>query len=623
MIGRGGMGLVLKAFDRSLHRMVALKVLAPPVALGGTARQRFIREARAAAAVSHDHVVAIYAVDEGPVPYLVMPCIDGISLEEKIRRDGPLGLKEILRIGIQAAEGLAAAHKHGLVHRDVKPANILLENGVEHVKLTDFGLARAIDDAGLTQSGTICGTPLYMAPEQGRGEPVDHRADLFALGSVMYAMCTGRPPFQAGSTLAVLKRVCEDTPRPIRDANADIPEWLPPIIARLHAKEPADRFQSAAELADVLGRRLASLQQPPLAPALGPTQTLQRSQPQQPGRSMLLFAGALVCLCLGLAAALAIVVWWQRPGDGADRGERLLAGQGTEQVGRHSPLDRLTQRDIPPALFGLAGNGDPTAVPAELVAVLGEARFRHAGQLLGVSYSPDGKRLATCAGTPAPGLLSFVNCQVAIWDIPEGRLIQTLEGHANVVFSVAFSDDGKRLATASRDKTAKVWDVQTGKELFTLKGHDQQVRSVAWSPDGKLIATAGDDRQVIVWAAADGSKKLTYKCHIGIAIHVTFSSDSTRVASSETFGDGSVYVWEAATGRDIAGLPCNSFLVRGTAFSPDGQRTVTVTDNPVCQVWDVATAKELFTLQGHASHVLAVAWTPDGKHIVTSSSTAP
>ncbi len=619
MIGRGGMGVVLKAFDRSLHRIVAIKVLAPPVAAGGTARQRFIREARAAAAVSHDHVVAIYAVDEAALPYLVMPCIDGISLEEKIRRDGPLGLKEILRIGMQAAEGLAAAHKHGLVHRDVKPANILLENGVERVKLTDFGLARAVDDASLTQSGVVGRHAAVhgagAGPRRAGGPPrrpvqPGQRAvrDVYRQAAVPGRQHAGRAPPRLRGYAAADPRA---QPRNPRVAAAD--------------HRPAAR-QGAGRPLPKRGGACRRAGPPPGQPATaaaracaGPTQTLQRSRPQQPGRSMLLFAGALVCLCLGLAAALAIVVWWQRPGDGADRGERLLAGQGTEQVGRHSPLDRLTQRDIPPALFGLAGNGDPTAVPAELVAVLGEARFRHAGQLLGVSYSPDGKRLATCAGTPAPGLLSFVNCQVAIWDIPEGRLIQTLEGHANVVFSVAFSDDGKRLATASRDKTAKVWDVQTGKELFTLKGHDQQVRSVAWSPDGKLIATAGDDRQVIVWAAADGSKKLTYKCHIGIAIHVTFSSDSTRVASSETFGDGSVYVWEAATGRDIAGLPCNSFLVRGTAFSPDGQRTVTVTDNPVCQVWDVATAKELFTLQGHASHVLAVAWTPDGKHIVTSS----
>src|SRR5205823_2188910 len=164
------------------------------------------------------------------------------------------------------ADGLAAAHRQGLVHRDIKPANILLENGVERVKITDFGLARAIDDASVTQSGVIAGTPMFMAPEQAAGEPVDHRADLFSLGSVLYAMCTGHPPFRASGTMAVLKRVIEDTSRPIRAINSDIPQWLCDIIAKLHAKNPTDRFQSAKELADLLGQHLAHLQQPSVVP---------------------------------------------------------------------------------------------------------------------------------------------------------------------------------------------------------------------------------------------------------------------------------------------------------------------------------------------------------------------
>src|SRR5262249_38073633 len=154
------------------------------------------REARAAAAVRDDHVVAIHAVeDRGPVPYLVMEYVDGCNLETLVRRTGPLEVKEVLRIGMQVAGGLAAAHKQGLIHRDAKPANILLENGVQRVKLTDFGLARAADDASLTQSGVIAGTPTYMSPEQANGEPVDLKSDLFSLGSVLYELCTGRPAF--------------------------------------------------------------------------------------------------------------------------------------------------------------------------------------------------------------------------------------------------------------------------------------------------------------------------------------------------------------------------------------------------------------------------------------------
>src|SRR5262249_28357095 len=159
------------------------------------ARRRFTREAQAAAAVTHEHVVTIHGVEEAhDPPYIVMQYVSGLSLQERLDRDGPLELKEILRIGSQAPRGLAAAHAQGVIHRDIKPANILLENGIERVKITDFGLARTLDDASLTQSGVIAGTPQYMAPEQANGEAIDHRADLFSLGSVVYALCTGRPP---------------------------------------------------------------------------------------------------------------------------------------------------------------------------------------------------------------------------------------------------------------------------------------------------------------------------------------------------------------------------------------------------------------------------------------------
>jgi hypothetical protein len=178
--------------------------------------------------------------------------------------------KETLRIGIQVATGLAAAHAQGLIHRDIKPANILLENGVERVKITDFGLARAVDDAGLSQSGVVAGTPPYMAPEQAEGKPVDQRADLFSLGSVLYALCTGRAPFRASTTMAVLKRVCEDTPRPIREINPGVPDGLVEIIGKLHAKKPVERFQTAAEVAELLSQHLAHLQQPALLPVPAP-----------------------------------------------------------------------------------------------------------------------------------------------------------------------------------------------------------------------------------------------------------------------------------------------------------------------------------------------------------------
>jgi serine/threonine protein kinase len=262
VIGHGGMGVVLKAFDPALRRTVAIKALGPQWATHAQARERFGREARAAAQVRHENVVAIHAVDEADgLPYLVMEYVPGVSLQQRLDRDGRLGVEEVLRVGAQAAAGLAAAHAQGLVHRDVKPANILLDPAGK-VRLTDFGLARAVDDSSLTQTGVIAGTPQYMAPEQARGAPLDHRADLFSLGSVLYAMCAGRAPFRGPSTVAVLKRVCEETPRDVREHNRAVPDWLAEIIARLHAKRPRDRFRSADEVARLLGQHLRHLRAP-------------------------------------------------------------------------------------------------------------------------------------------------------------------------------------------------------------------------------------------------------------------------------------------------------------------------------------------------------------------------
>lgn len=272
VVGRGGMGIVLRGIDPRLNRVVAVKLLAPELASNPNARRRFFREAQAAAAVSHDHVVTIHAVNDGDrLPYLVMEYVSGESLEEHIRREGSLPVESVLRIGRQIALGLAAAHEVGLVHRDMKPANILLENGIQKVCITDFGLARAVDDVSMTRTGVVAGTPLYMSPEQADGKAVDSRSDLFSVGSILYAMCTGRPAFRAESTMAVLKRVCHDEPRPIRDVNPEVPEWLADVISRLMAKDASQRIESAARLAEILGSRLAQLQNPDTAVAPLPT----------------------------------------------------------------------------------------------------------------------------------------------------------------------------------------------------------------------------------------------------------------------------------------------------------------------------------------------------------------
>jgi len=261
LIGRGGCGIVLKAFDTKLERIVAIKVMAPELAATSPARKRFLREARATAAIRHENVVSIYAVEEQPLPFLVMEYIEGETLQQRIDRTGPLDVREVLRIGQQIVAGLAAAHDRGLIHRDIKPGNILLEDGTDHLKITDFGLARSADDASMTQSGVIAGTPLYMSPEQAQAHNIDHRSDLFSLGSVLYVMCSGRPPFRAPSTLAVLKRVVEEQPRPIEGIIPEVPKWLRAIIAKLHEKEPEERIASARRVGKLLAHCQSELEQ--------------------------------------------------------------------------------------------------------------------------------------------------------------------------------------------------------------------------------------------------------------------------------------------------------------------------------------------------------------------------
>lgn len=266
LIGSGGMGVVFKAFDSELNRPVAIKLLAPYLAGSGPARKRFSREARAAAAVVHQHVVPIHNVEtDRESPFIVMQFVSGESLQDRIDRDGPLDVYEILRIGMQVADGLSAAHQQGLVHRDIKPSNILLEEDVDRALISDFGLARAADDASLTRTGFHPGTPQYMSPEQASGQTVDARSDLFSLGSMLYTMCTGRLPFRAESSLGVMRRITESEPTPIREINPDIPDWLCSVIGKLMAKDKAARFQSASRVHELLESCLNHLQQPELA----------------------------------------------------------------------------------------------------------------------------------------------------------------------------------------------------------------------------------------------------------------------------------------------------------------------------------------------------------------------
>jgi serine/threonine protein kinase len=336
VIGRGGMGVVLKGYDHELNRFVAIKVLGAHYAENAAARRRFAREAQAAAAVVHQHVVAIYAVDPThQPPFFVMPFVPGESLQQRLDRSGPLGVAEVLRIGQQVAEGLAAAHAQGLIHRDIKPANILLERNVERVLLTDFGLARAVDDASLTQSGVIAGTPQYMSPEQARGDVIDHRTDLFSLGSVLYALLAGHPPFRADSPYAVLRRVNDDVPRSLREVNSQVPDWMEGFISRLLSKKPEDRWQTAREMADVLKECLAHIQQPTAIALPNSVNILARRLKKQTSY----MTAAIAVLVIG-ALSLTYIVYKRAKFEPQQRTEVTDGTVASAKVKQTSPSDK-------------------------------------------------------------------------------------------------------------------------------------------------------------------------------------------------------------------------------------------------------------------------------------------
>jgi hypothetical protein len=598
VVGRGGMGVVLKAFDPTLQRFVAIKVLAPHLATSAAARVRFLQEARSAAAVRHEHVVAVHAVEEARgLPYLVMEYVAGPSLQERLDRHGPLPTEDVVRVGAQTAAALAAAHAQGVVHRDVKPANILLEDGGA-VKITDFGLARAADAGRLTRSGVVAGTPEYMSPEQARGEPTGPRGDLFSLGSVLYALCAGHPPFQADSAVAVLRKVSDAAPRRLREVNPAVPAWLAEIVGRLHAKKPADRFASAAEVADLLGRHLAHWHDPAGAPR--PARLSRR-----PARweavaalgALVLLAGLLVVLAAGPGPA----------GGGGEASEGWREARATLRC--QGPVYALAfaPRGAPLLAAGTDEMGvrlwDPAAGQERGILA------GHTATVRALSFAPDGGRLASAGDD---GL-------VKVWDLPSRRLRQTLR-HGGAVDGVAFAPDGRTLASAGADENVVLWDVPGGAERRRIHAHKGTVYAVAFAPDGGLLATGGADGVVRLWDASSGAGRGAFAAHALAVRALRFSPDGATLASGSW--DKTVKLWDVAAlggGRDRprAVLRGHRHMVLALAFSPDGAVLASASGDWTGGLWDVRAGGLLAWVRGHEAGVRAVAFSPDGRTLAT------
>ena len=607
---------------------MAVKVLDPLLAGNEVARRRFCREARAAASVSHDNLVAVHQVDDDDngLPYLVMQLVVGESLDQRLRRVGKMTPGEVARLGQQAAAGLAAAHAGGLIHRDIKPGNILIEEGTDRVKLTDFGLARAAEDVKLTRTGYVAGTPLYMAPEQARGEPVDARADLFSLGGVLYEAATGRPPFDGTTPLAVLRRVADETQPPLKGVVPDTPQWLSDVIDRLLAKEPADRFQTAQEVADIFATELARSQvfaEQAAGPCGKSRSVYALRRPQLCWRDVfgktLLFTGGgvvgglLTWLLLapspvevpptlvgpvtppapdpGPAPRVTV------PGTGgpvwalafSPKGDAVVAGAEDGSVRLFHPRAGKVFKTLP-RLGGNVWVVDVSADGEDLLAVSDNGEVRgysmatfNPGRLYAAeavvkaaAFAPDGRTLATGDRSGS----------VRVWDRYTG--IQAADfDHKATVHALAFGPGGKRLATAGSDGVVRVWRVDDPKATpVSLDQHQGPVYAVAFSPDADdpRVATAGWDGTVRVWDPRNGVLKQTLKGHAGDVWGVSFGDGGKVVASAGA--DGTVRVWDAATGaeRQVFRGDRPFHAVR---FGPDGTTLAAGSRDGTVRVWDV------------------------------------